>query len=486
MHPEIMQFRASQHLRNPNEKSQTIGIGALPKSEKLEKNKEKREEKMAANLEPSLSPPSNGVRARGSLSVKDSSLTNASTTSNDRFDITGNLSVHVATLNCWALPQPWPFGSKHRRFRIDALIEALKESSFDIVCLQELWSENDFLRIVEQVSHIFPHRHYFHSGYTGSGTCLLSRWKIQSTLIHRYSLNGFPHHVHRGDWFGGKVVGLAEIIVEGYRLCVYTTHLHAEYNRDNDLYLPHRLSQAFELAQFVRHTSRDADLLILTGDFNIEPDDLGYHLIRNLANVHDAWLNREVCPDDCDLPSGMTCDRPDNCYTPKAMLKKKHLGKRLDYILYQSIQKPFDLVYCDNCFDVIPGEKRINYSDHLGVCAMFRLNKEAEKGWKEPLRIIDRRFLEETHDIVSEGEKRIIWDRRFFGAICFLLLLLIFGISQLGDAIDFQFSKYIVILVQFLLTLLLGFSFWYGMISLSIERRSITETIWNINDMLER
>uniref|UniRef100_A0A914QPG1 Uncharacterized protein n=1 Tax=Panagrolaimus davidi TaxID=227884 RepID=A0A914QPG1_9BILA len=117
---------------------------------------------------------------------------------------------------------------------------------------------------------------------------------------------------------------------------------------------------------------------------------------------------------------------------------------------------------------------------------MFRLNKDAVDGWKEPLRIIDRRFLEETHDIVSEGEKRIIWDRRFFGAICLLLLLLIFGISQLGDAIDFPFSKYILIIVQFLLTLLLGFSFWHGMVFLTIERRSITETIWNINDMLER
>ena len=103
------------------------------------------------------------------------------------------------------------------------------------------------------------------------------------------------------------------------------------------MYLPHRLSQAFELAQFVRHTSRDADLLILTGDFNIEPEDLGYHLIRNLANVQDAWVDRKTSPDDLEC-TGMTCDRPDNCFTPKALLKKKHLGKRLDYILYQSIR----------------------------------------------------------------------------------------------------------------------------------------------------
>ena len=75
---------------------------------------------------------------------------------------------------------------------------------------------------------------------------------------------------------------------------------------------------------------------------------------------------------------------------------------------------------------------------------MFRLEKDLIEDWKEIPREVDRRFLEQAQDILSEGEKRIIWDRRFFGAICFLLFLLIFGIGQLGDAVDFPFSKYFV------------------------------------------
>uniref|UniRef100_A0A7E4USR3 sphingomyelin phosphodiesterase n=1 Tax=Panagrellus redivivus TaxID=6233 RepID=A0A7E4USR3_PANRE len=397
----------------------------------------------------------------------------------------GPLNINIATLNCWALPQPWPIGSSDRRLRLDALVEVLRQSDYDIVCLQELWSEDDFLDIADRTSHLFRHKHYFHSGYTGSGTCILSRWKIQSTLIHRYSLNGFPHHIHRGDWFGGKVVGLAEIDADGYKLCVYTTHLHAEYNRDNDLYLPHRLAQAFELAQFVRHTSRDADLIILTGDFNIEPEDLGYHVIRNLANLRDAWLDRKVTSSN-ERDTGMTCDRPDNCYTGKAVLKTNPQGKRLDYIMYQSIRKPFSIVSCKNCFDIIPGTM-INYSDHLGVEAQFRLDVAAggdKADWAEPPVDIDYRFLERAQDILSEGEKRIIWDRRFFGAICFLVMMLIFGISQIASADSIPFGNALIIIGQIVLTLLLGFSFWHGMVFLTIERRAITETKWNIDAML--
>lgn len=136
---------------------------------------------------------------------------------------------------------------------------------------------------------------------------------------------------------------MVEVDCNGTTIALYTTHvrglmsatalqLHAEYNRVNDLYLPHRLAQCFELAQFVRHTGRTADAIILAGDFNIEPDDLGYMIIRNVGNLYDAWINR---PDVHDK-DGMTCDRPDNCYTAASVKKECPSGKRLDYIMYQS------------------------------------------------------------------------------------------------------------------------------------------------------
>jgi sphingomyelin phosphodiesterase 2 len=88
---------------------------------------------------------------------------------------------------------------------------------------------------------------------------------------------------------------MAEIEFDQFKIAFYTTHLHAEYNRENDLFLPHRISQSYEMSQFIRHTSRGSDFVILVGDFNLEPNDLGCHLIKNLIQLHDAWECRPVC-----------------------------------------------------------------------------------------------------------------------------------------------------------------------------------------------
>lgn len=57
---------------------------------------------------------------------------------------------------------------------------------YDIVGLQELWSYYDFVRLSEQVSSVYPYFHYFHSGFTGSGVCVFSRWFfLQKDLKNR-------------------------------------------------------------------------------------------------------------------------------------------------------------------------------------------------------------------------------------------------------------------------------------------------------------
>jgi sphingomyelin phosphodiesterase 2 len=390
--------------------------------------------------------------------------------------------VRIATLNCWALPQPWPIGSKHRKFRIGKLIEALAQCEYDIVSLQEVWSENDFIRISTELGNKYPHSHYFHSGFLGSGTCIISQFPIISTLLHRYSLNGFAHHVHRGDWFGGKVVGLAEIDVNGHRLAMYTTHLHAEYNRENDLYLPHRISQAFELAQFIRHTSRGADLVLLSGDFNIEPEDLGYHVIRNLGNLYDAWVNRPNVHDTC---TGMTCERPDNCYTNKRLLKEAPEGKRLDYIMYQSGAVCMELTECRNCFDQIPSSKSINYSDHLGVCATFRISPEdssASDSHCLPQIKIHEEYLVKSLKILEEGEVRVLWDRRLFLALCVALGAVV--VLTINIESNYPYLAIIIVAMRFFATLLIGFSLWHGFVGLTIEMKALKETKSSISKML--
>ncbi|CAD5222386.1 unnamed protein product [Bursaphelenchus xylophilus] len=379
------------------------------------------------------------------------------------------MKFKLLTLNVWLLPYPYPLGSKDRKYRLEKLCEELKDSDYDVICLQELWNEKDFLYLHSELLRRYRHGHYFHSGFTGSGVGVLSAHKIKGTLIHRYTLNGFAHHVHRGDWFGGKIVGMVELDWHGKDIAVYTTHLHAEYNRENDLYLPHRIAQCFELAQFVRYTSRAADMILLAGDFNIEPDDLGYLIIRYVGNLYDAWVNRS----NMDDRDGMTCERPDNIYTPDYMRKLCPEGKRLDYIMYQSGK---------SC---IVEPKPGNFSDHVGVTATFSLSGEdstSVEGECLPKVPLSNAFLERSLAIVEEGEVRVLWDRRLFMAMCIIALSLIILTINLENV--FPSLIVAVEISRFILTLFIGFCLWHGIVGLTMERKALRETKHTIRNML--
>ncbi|VDD92119.1 unnamed protein product [Enterobius vermicularis] len=385
------------------------------------------------------------------------------------------LSKEVA--NGRALPQPWPIGSKDRHYRIKKLIEALLKDNYDIVALQEIWGEKDYCQISTAVKGSYPYSFYFHSGFTGSGVCVFTRFRIVSTIMHRYSLNGFAHHIHRGDWFGGKVVGMVELEAEKYRINFYTTHLHAEYNRENDLYLPHRLSQAFELSQFVKHTSCGADVVILTGDFNLEPEDLGYRVIVNNAQLKDAWLYR---PDKDDRDWGTTCDRPDNCYTPniKELLKSK--GKRLDYIMYKGVNASLTLTTCENRLNKVPGEEGLNYSDHLGVYAEFTITDEKKKEGHD--NYLTSAVLKEAIPILRKGENRALFDRQLFLGLCVVLVALFF--CTLNIEIYYPSWSIVTTGFRFLITLLIGFCTWYGLIGLTMELKALKAAKFSMTMLL--
>lgn len=60
----------------------------------------------------------------------------------------------------------------------------------------------------------------------------------------------------------------------------------------------------------------------------MEPCDLGFRLILSHAKLFDAWrMSHEVENEDSEgellkfrgIAKGGTCDRPDNCYTKRAL-----------------------------------------------------------------------------------------------------------------------------------------------------------------------
>ncbi|NWW54831.1 NSMA phosphodiesterase, partial [Pedionomus torquatus] len=238
------------------------------------------------------------------------------------------LRLRVFDLNCWAIR----YLSKRRQERVQLIGDVLRRESFDLVLLQEVWSERDYSDLKEKLGSRYPFSHYFRSGVIGSGLCVFSRFPILDTLLYQYSLNGYPYMLQHGDWFCGKSVGLGRwwhgVIMA---MLPPSCQLHAEYCREKDAYLPHRLVQAWELAQFIRHTSKAADVVLVGGDLNMHPEDVGIRLLRGWTGLRDAFTEAtrfEGCEDGCTLV-------PNNCFTVKSELLPFPLGIRIDYILYK-------------------------------------------------------------------------------------------------------------------------------------------------------
>ncbi|KAJ1361460.1 hypothetical protein KIN20_020720 [Parelaphostrongylus tenuis] len=237
------------------------------------------------------------------------------------------------------------------------------------------------------------------------------------------------------------------------------------------------MAQSFELSQFVRHTAHGADVVIITGDFNMEPEDLGLRLIISQVHLVDAWrLAHPVSPQRlCNtysspcrgVENGSTCDRPDNCYSSRKF-RQKDDSKRLDYILFKNGRMSLCLEMCDVVMNKILDEE-LNYSDHVGVLAHFIVNNKDRQPsceW-EP----NRPLLVEAIAIVSAGQRRARSDRTWF--MCGSALLFVTVIASLFLDDFAPFLSVILSVMRVILTLMIAFCVWYGLIGLTLERKAL-------------
>ncbi|XP_059490809.1 putative neutral sphingomyelinase [Neocloeon triangulifer] len=272
-----------------------------------------------------------------------------------------NLSIF--TLNCWGIP----FLSKDVPVRMNAIANFLAQCSFDVICLQEVWSNSDYELIKNRVQDNLPYSHYFHSGVIGSGLCIFSRYPIIDSLFHQWAVNGYVHKIQHGDWFGGKGVGLCRILVGEHHVNVYTAHLHAEYDRENDEYLAHRVVQAFDTAQFIKLSSSPHEISVVAGDLNTEPYDNAFHIIKHVPGLHDCQ--------DYKSEELMTNEAKSNNYRLMTAASPTAPGKRIDFILF----KPPQGVSVDvrDFGYALPGKVEgtdLSYSDHEALLAVLSIN----------------------------------------------------------------------------------------------------------------
>ncbi|XP_003705882.1 neutral sphingomyelinase isoform X1 [Megachile rotundata] len=318
------------------------------------------------------------------------------------------VSINVLTLNCWGIP----YVSKNRSARMTAIAEKFATENYDVICLQEVWSIDDFKMMKAKTQEQLPYSHYFYSGVAGSGICILSRYPIQDVMFHKWPLNGYVHKIHHGDWFGGKGVGLCKLKINNLNINFYIAHLHAEYNTYSDEYKAHRVLQAFDTAQFIRMTCGDADSAILGGDLNAEPQDLAYRIMCGVAGLTDA----------CSKSTSNlgTNDCANNSYTSSKLARTFPQGKRIDHILYLGSKKvKIEVTDFQHPFPKRVPYKNFSYSDHEAIMASVKFSA----GKSQNSNIDVRDSLKEAIQICETSLKSIQRQRYWYLLIDLILII---------------------------------------------------------------
>jgi sphingomyelin phosphodiesterase 2 len=65
-------------------------------------------------------------------------------------------------LICFHIFRGIPYVSKDRNIRISAIADECANREYDIICLQEVWSVDDFKAIKAKTLKVLPYSHYFY------------------------------------------------------------------------------------------------------------------------------------------------------------------------------------------------------------------------------------------------------------------------------------------------------------------------------------
>ncbi|XP_050729524.1 putative neutral sphingomyelinase isoform X2 [Eriocheir sinensis] len=332
------------------------------------------------------------------------------------------VEIKVLTLNVWGIPGI----SKDREARIEAIIQQLVTGNeeYDFVFLQEVWSKADYHIIASKVNKLLPFSHTFYSGCMGSGLCVLSRSPITEVHFHRFALNGYPHKMLHGDWWGGKGVALCRTTRHGVPILLANTHFHAEYDPRNDEYVHHRLTQAFETSELIRFAKKSEEVLIFAGDFNCTPTDFAYRMVKFYAGLVDTYTDSpSKTPGSC----GETNLTPANSYTNVKTLLTNPSGNRIDYIFYQaSATHKVKTKLCDQPWPQRVPQRDFSFSDHEAVRAVLTLTPVKDEDVSESITELQAQTdaLLEGSAVCEQGMKKVACNRRIYLTLAGLVLAL--------------------------------------------------------------
>jgi sphingomyelin phosphodiesterase 2 len=266
------------------------------------------------------------------------------------------MSVRIVTLNVWC-----PTYGKDRSARMPLIAQKCRELGAEIVCLQEMYLIQNREEMIENMKPFYGFQHYFSNGLMGSGLLTFSQYPIIDALFLPFRLSGKPERLKHADYYVAKGVGLTCIQTPEGVLDVYNTHTHAQYEpQDDNEYAVFNHSNLYEIARFI-NTNSPKNGLVLCGDYNTTPTQLGYLLITQLAQLTDTY--ETLYPNT----PGITFDSR-NPYVSEP-------DQRLDYVMVKNgvSASEVKIVFDDNPISF----EAMAYSDHYGLLADLHLNTDA-------------------------------------------------------------------------------------------------------------
>ena len=269
------------------------------------------------------------------------------------------------SFNIWGLG----FGiARDRGVRVRAFTKTLPDLNLDIFGMQEVWVEADRRRIASRAAEAgLRYSHYFRSGMVGSGLMIVSRFPILETNFRQFTLTSRPERFWEGDYFAGKGIGMARLQTPHGLLDFYTLHPVAQYAPDDeDPYIAHRSAAMYEAARFINVTSAQHPVIV-TGDFNVTPNQPGYSIITTLACLNDTYTT--LHPNDPGITLSNT--NPYNLHY--------RAPARLDYICVRGSEAlGISPLRAQITLDDMPDNPGKPYSDHYAV--LVDLQIESSQG----------------------------------------------------------------------------------------------------------
>ncbi|MGH7204494.1 MAG: endonuclease/exonuclease/phosphatase family protein [Candidatus Levyibacteriota bacterium] len=256
-----------------------------------------------------------------------------------------------------------PFLAPDITMRYKYIAQEINHGSYDIVCLQELFSYYNFYLFKKRLSK-FPYVAY-HKNILGprGGLAIFSKYPLSDQEFFTYS---YPADASIPFYTKIAQNGMLSATVKDFSLRLCTTHLSSDLEHNltpkNKLYKLIR-SQSEEAARQMNAYAQTSSAVILMGDFNIGKNSELYKSFLSTTQAKDIFAKKEI--------KTYYSDRFKYFYTA-------YVPAIIDYIFIKTASKkviPLKTEYAFNQHIEFASGKKSYLSDHIGLNCILEVNK---------------------------------------------------------------------------------------------------------------